>query len=319
MQERDELSLTPVEVAEILKITRNTVYELVKRGELSAFRVGRKLRIDRRDVDIYKQKGKKMENASGSLSGRQVVGLFAADDEGVLTDQQLVICGQDILLDILARHLERYSGAPKVWRQHVGSFDGLAALYRDKANMAAIHLWDADTGTYNIPYVRRLLPGIPAVVINLAVRWQGFYVLAGNPKNITNWSDLIRSDIRIINREKGCGSRVLLDEKIRQLGLDRLGIEGYSKEEFSHLAVASAVARGEADVALGNQKASMQVRGIEFIPLQAERYDLIMKKEDAHKAWYKATLELISSKAFLDELQGLGDYELTQTGQLIEI
>lgn len=319
MQEREELSLTPEEVAKILKITRNTVYELVKRGELTAFRVGRKLRIDQRDVDIYKQKGKKMENASISLPGRQNAGLFTAEDEALQVDQQLVICGHDILLDILARHLERYSGAPKVWRQHVGSFDGLAALYRDKANMAAIHLWDSDTDTYNIPYVRRLLPGIPVVLVNLAVRWQGFYVVEGNPKEIRNWSDLTRPEIRFINREKGCGSRVLLDEKIRQLGLNRLNIEGYSKEEYSHLAVASAVARGEADVALGNQKASMQVRGIEFIPLQAERYDLIMKKEDSHKAWYKATLELISSQAFLNELQGLGDYELSRTGQLIEV
>lgn len=319
MQEREELSLTPEEVARILKITRNTVYELVKRGELSAFRVGRKLRIDQRDVDIYKQKGKKMENASISLPGRQNAGLFTAEDEGLQVDQQLVICGHDILLDILARHLERYAGAPKVWRQHVGSFEGLGSLYRDKANMAAIHLWDADSDTYNIPYVRRLLPGIPAILVNLAVRWQGFYVIAGNPKKINNWADLTRSEIRFINREKGCGSRVLLDEKIRQLGLNRLGIEGYSREEYSHLAVASAVARGEADVALGNQKASMQVRGIEFVPMQEERYDLVMKKEDANKAWYKATLELISSQAFQDELQGLGDYELTHTGQLIEV
>jgi len=319
MQEREESSLTPVEVAEILKITRNTVYELVKRGELSAFRVGRKLRIDQRDVDIYKQKGKKLENASGSLSARQMTVTFAADDERQAEDSQLIICGHDILLDILARNLERYAGAPKVWRQQVGSFDGLGALYRDKANMVAVHLWDSDTGTYNIPYVRRLLPGIPAVVVNLAVRWQGFYVLAGNPKKIEKWSDLTRPEIRIINREKGCGTRILLDEKLRQLGLDRLSLEGYSKEEYSHLAVASAVARGEADVALGNQKVSMQVRGIEFIPLQAERYDLVMKKEDAHKAWYKATLEILSSKAFLDELQGLGDYELKQTGQLIEV
>lgn len=318
MQEQNH-SLNPEEVARILQITRNTVYELVKRGELSAFRVGRKLRFDPQDVELYKQQGKKMENANMVLPARQAVSSFEPPVVSNLAGQELVICGQDIILDILARHLERHCGGLKVWRNHVGSFDGLTALYQNNANMVGIHLWDGDTGIYNIAYVRRLLPSVPAVIINLAGRMQGFYVKEGNPKHITEWTDLIRPDVQFINREKGCGTRILLDEKYRHLGLDRLLIQGYNLEEYSHLAVASAVARGDADVALGNQKASLQVRGIEFIPLQAERYDLVMKLEDRDQPWYKTILQILSSATFLDELSGLGDYDLSETGKTIQV
>lgn len=315
MQEHNN-SLTPEEVARILQITRNTVYELVKRGELPAFRVGRKIRFDPRDVDAYRQKGKK--SGSGLVSpGLSSISPMPAGE--AMTGQELVICGQDLMLDILARYLERCCSGLKVWRNHVGSFDGLISLYQNKANVAGVHLWDGDTGIYNLAYVRRLIPGIPAVTVHLAGRMQGFYVKAGNPQNIKDWTDLTRADIRFINREKGCGTRVLLDEQFRRMGLDRLSIQGYVNEEYSHLAVASAVARGEADVAIGNQKASMQVRGIEFIPLQAERYDLVMKKEDADTAWYRAIMQIVSSRAFQDEVYGLGDYDLSDTGQVLQV
>lgn len=318
MSENDNRSLTPEEVASILQIKRNTVYELVKRGELPAYRVGRKIRIDPRDVQIYKQQGK--INEAGSLAPitiRPAPNMHMANE--YRSDQGLVICGQDILLDILTRYLEMSTGANRVLRKNIGSFMGLSALYQDQAQMVGIHLWDGESGEYNVPYVRRLLPGIPAVIVHLGMRMQGFYVKAGNPKGIKDWADLVRNDIHFVNREKGSGTRVLLDETFRCLGLNRLDIQGYEREELSHLAVASAVARGEADVAMGSQKASMQVRGIEFIPLHQERYDLVMKKDDEGEAWFQAVIDIIQSRAFKDELQGLGDYDLSETGQITEI
>jgi putative molybdopterin biosynthesis protein len=146
---------------------------------------------------------------------------------------------------------------------------------------------------------------------------QGFYVAQGNPKGIRKWQDLIRPGIRFINREKGSGTRVLLNEQFRLLGLDTRQINGYEKEELSHLAVASAVARGEADVSLGTEKVSLQVRGIDFIPLQKERYELVIKREDADKPQFKAVIEILQSQEFKKELQGLGDYDLTDTGKII--
>lgn len=316
---KEEISLTPEEVAGILKIAKNTVYELIKRGELPAYRVGRKIRVDLQDVEAYKKHGKKIESLPEITPTCRTLPMKRPSilEESTSYIQGLIICGQDVLLDILTRHLERHPKGVHAFRHHVGSFTGLLALYQEKAHMAAIHLWDGDTGIYNTPFVRRLLPGIPTVIVHLAYRMQGFYVAKGNPKGVKHWQDLTRPDICFINREKGCGTRVLLDEQLRLLGIDRRLITGYEKEENSHLAVASAVARGEADVGLGNEKAALQVRGLEFIPLHKERYELVIKKEDMDKPQIQAVIEILQSGAFKKEIQGLGDYELTETGKIV--
>lgn len=322
--EKEEVSLTPEEVAGILKIAKNTVYEMIKRGELPAYRVGRKIRVELKDVETYKRQGKKNELLPESqiptcrnLSGNLTIKRNFLTEEIVPNSQELVICGQDVLLDILTRYLDRHPKGARSFRYHVGSFPGLLALYQEKAHLAAIHLWDGEKDIYNIPYVRHLMPGIPTVIIHLACRMQGFYVAKNNPRQIKGWLDLTRSDIIFINREKGSGTRVLLDEQLHRLKVDRRLINGYDKEDFSHLAVASAVARGEADVALGNEKVSLQVRDIDFIPLQKERYELVIRKEDIEKPLFQAVLEIIRSSEFKSELQGLGDYDLTETGLIV--
>jgi len=317
----EETSLTPQEVANILKITKNTVYEIIKRGELPAYRVGRKIRVELQDVEAYKKQGKILElvpnQNAASYSSPSVNPQNWHPEETSTYHQGLVICGQDILLDILTRHLERRQNGVHTFRNYGGSFTGLLALYQDKAHMAAIHLWDGDTGIYNIPFVRRFLPGVPAIIVHLAIRMQGFYLTAGNPKNIKGWDDLIRPDVCFINREKGCGTRVLLDEQLRRLGLNKRLITGYEKEDFSHLGVASTVARGEADVGLGNEKVGLQVRGVEFLPLHKERYELVIKKEDLNNPHTRAAIEILQSEEFKKEVQGLGDYDLTETGRIV--
>lgn len=318
---QEDIALTPQEVADILKITKNTVYELIKRGELPAYRVGRKLRVDPQDVDAYKKHGKNFElvpeQGTFSYQNQSLKTQGYYPEEPSTHQHGLVICGQDVLLDILARHLENHPNGVHAFRHQVGSFSGLWALYHDKAKMTAVHLWDGDTGVYNTPYVRRFLPGIPSIIVHLAVRTQGFYVAAGNPKNIKDWNDLTRSDVHFINREKGSGTRVLLDEQLSHLEIDRKQIKGYEKEEFSHLGVASAVARKEVDVGLGNEKSSLQVRGLDFLPLHKERYELVMKKENMNKAYMRAVIEILQSEDFKNEARGLGDYDLTETGTIV--
>ncbi len=318
---KDDVSLTPQEVADILKIAKNTVYELIKRGELPAYRIGRKLRIDPHDVEAYKREGKRMEmpqlNDSALAEHPHPPATAPLMVEQAPDIRSLVICGNDVLLDALTFHLERHPSRIIAFRHHVGSFAGLLAIYQGKAHMASVHLWDGETGTYNIPYVRHMLPGVPAVIIHLACRMQGFYVAEGNPKKIKTWQDLTRPDIRFANREKGSGTRVLLDEKIRQLGLDKQLITGYEREELSHLAVASTIVRGEVDVALGNERASLQIRGVDFVPLQKERYDLVIRKEDIEKPQFQAVLEVLQSVDFQMELLGLGGYDLAETGEIV--
>jgi putative molybdopterin biosynthesis protein len=178
-------------------------------------------------------------------------------------------------------------------------------------------LWDGDTGEYNTPFVRRLLPGIRAVVIRLTWRTQGLYVAKGNPLGLAGWKDFIRSDVAMINRETGAGSRVLLDEHLRLLGVYGRDVRGYATEGQSHHAVASAVGRGQADVAVGHQKAAEQVGGVEFIPLQKERYDLVIKREDMGEPVIKALLEILRSSRFKQEFESMGGYELDDMGEIV--
>lgn len=314
-------ALTPQEVADILKIAKNTVYVLIKRGELNAYKVGKKLRIDMKDIEAYKNKSKK---TSPELPGKQSSKTLPAPSpsqprnyDSPQQGQNFIICGQDAILDILSRHLEAHPDGVRSLRSYIGSYNGLYALYQGKAQVATAHMWDGDTGQYNVPYVAKMLPGTPALIINLAGRMQGLYVAKGNPKGISGWHDLSRDDLTIINREKGSGVRILLDEHLRKMGLDRKKIKGYDKECSSHLAVASAVARGEADFGIGNEKTGLQVQDIDFLPIQKERYDLIIKKEDLDKPVYQAIIEIVRSEAFKAEISGIGGYDLEQTGEVI--
>lgn len=306
----DTLSYTPEELAKILKITRFTVYEMIKRGDLPAYRIGRKFRVEAPDLDTYIKKSKGL-----------AIPIFTTNDQTTdksRSDQEeIVLCGQDSILDILTRHMQKELPSIRLLRNYIGSIDGLLALYHDNANAVTAHLWDSDTDTYNTSYVRSLLPGHRTFIINLVYRTEGFYVNKGNPKDIKTWQDLLKPGIRFVNRERGSGARVLLDEKLRINNLDREHIDGYDHEEMSHLAVASCVARGEADVGLGIEKAALQVKELDFIPLQKERYDLVIRREDAGKPHFQALLAVLKSKSFHNELRGMGDYDLTRTGEIM--
>lgn len=305
-----DISYTPEEVAKILKISRFTVYELIKRGELTAYKIGRKVRVEAGDLEIYKQRGKGLLPADVQTAAAPREPFFSPQDG-------LIICGQDVVLDILARNLERQMPHIRFLRNYIGSIDGLMALYRGTANLVAVHLWDSDTGQYNIPYVRRLLPGHKAVVVNLVYRDEGFYVARGNPKEIHTWADLAKPGVRFVNRERGSGARVLLDEQLRKNDIERSAVDGYDHEEMSHLAVASYVARGEADVSLGIEKAARQVSGIDFIPMQKERYDMVMRKEDFTKPHFQAVMAVLRSAAFRNEVDGMGGYDISHMGEIV--
>lgn len=311
-------SLTPLEVSELLKITKNTVYELIKRGELPSYKIGKKIRIDMHDVEDYinnqKTNSRPSNNCNIDNSSYSTINNISLNNKSNI---EIIIAGQDILLDILTRYIEEILPDCTVLRSYKGSYNGLYDLYNNKVSIASCHLWDGDKDEYNIDYVKRLLPGVPCILINLAYRLQGFYVKNGNPLSISSFEDLTKPNIKFVNREKGSGVRVLLDEKLRLLNLDPSSINGYYDEESSHLAVASKVGRGDADVGLGNKKASMQVESIDFIPLQTERYDLIIKKSDLKNPIYQNIISILSSEKFKNELEGIGGYDLKDLGKII--
>jgi putative molybdopterin biosynthesis protein len=306
----EDSAYTPDEVAKILKISRFTVYELIKRGELTAYHIGRKVRVEPADLERYIQNAKSYSPVLTQTTVKTIQS-FVTADEG------LVICGQDVVLDILTRHLEKQLPHLRFLRHYIGSMPGLLALYQGTANLVTAHLWDSDTDEYNLPYVRRLLPGHRVVIVNLVYRNEGFYVPCDNPKGIKTWTDLDRPDVCFVNRECGSGARVLLDEQLRMLNIEFDSLKGYTHEESSHLAVASCVARGEADVGLGIEKAALQVPEVEFVPLKKERYDLVMRKEDLNRPHFQALLAILHSPAFRNEVTGMGGYDISKMGQVM--
>ncbi len=306
----DPLSYSPEEIGKLLKISKGTVYELLKRGEIPSYRVGKKIRISQADLQVYMHAAD--APIKSTTSNRQL-----SVERLIIENQGLIICGQDIVLDILTRYLEKKNSMLRSLRSYVGSIDGLLALYKGTANITATHLWDGETGEYNIPYVRRLLPGQRTVIINLVYRTIGFYVAPGNPKAIHDWPDLLKPNVTLVNRDKGSGTRVMLDENLRNLNIDSRDIKGYQNEEMSHIAVASAVARGLADVGAGTEKAASQVREVEFVPLTKERYDLVIYKHDLEKSNFQTLLSILRSEEFKDEVNGMGGYDTSKMGDII--
>ena len=299
-------ALTAEEVARLLKVSRGTVYALKDKGELPSFLVGRKLRFTRKAVQEYIERDQPL----GENPGREVPFVTAAHQP-----ESFVICGQDIILDALSNYMNQ-AGVPSL-RSYVGSYDALTALYKAEVQLASPPLWDGETDTYNVPFVRRLLPGVPAVVVNLTYRTQGFYVAKGNPLGLKTWEDLARPGIRIVNREKGAGSRILLDEHLRTAGINPQELEGYDNEVQSHIAVASTVARGRADVAVGSEKIARQVDGLDFVPLQKERYDLVFKKKDIDTRPVRALMGILETGILKEEFSSLGGYDTTDMGKIM--
>ncbi len=248
-------ALSAQDVADMLNVSKNTIYNMIKKGELKSYNVGRKVRFTESEVNAF------INRSQISLDAQQT---SSALPNGVQTNNGFIICGQDIILDVLSSYMRSY-GIPAL-RAFIGSYDGLMLLYKNKVSVASSHLWDSETNEYNIPYIKRLLPGTSAVVIQLTYRMQGLYVQKGNPKNIKGWEDFGRDDITIINREYGAGSRVLLDENLKLLGITGSSIKGYTTEKQTHLDVASSVSGGKADVAVGIEKIARQVDNIDFIP-----------------------------------------------------
>jgi putative molybdopterin biosynthesis protein len=142
-------------------------------------------------------------------------------------------------------------------------------------------------------------------------------VAEGNPKGISFWGDLLRDDIVVVNREKGAGSRVLLDERLRLMKHSGRALKGYSREEANHLSVAGAVGRGEADLGLGDMKAASQVEGVDFIPLQKEDYALVLKKEDMSSPIVRAIMDILSSREFKDQFRHMKGYDISDIGKIV--
>ncbi|MEK5439099.1 MULTISPECIES: substrate-binding domain-containing protein [Paenibacillus] len=318
----DNTSYTTEEIARLLKISKLKVYDLIKKGELPSYRVGKQMRVDQSDLEAYKQNARSGMTQSTSpltFTGANLtqVATHSGQFNSKATGHSLVITGQDMSLDILATYLERCLPTERPLRSYAGSLDSLIAMYQGESDIVSTHLLDGDTGEYNLPYIRKILVGFSYVVVRLLTRSAGLYVQKGNPRGLHEWSHLQQVGLTLINRERGAGARVLLDEQLRLHGIPAASLSGYEQVENSHLAVAGKVARGEADVAIGTEKAAKIVDGIDFIPLIQESYDLVMLKKPEHEQWIATVIDILRSPAFQSELGSIHGYDLTETGTII--
>jgi molybdate-binding protein/DNA-binding transcriptional regulator YhcF (GntR family) len=215
----------------------------------------------------------------------------------------------NILLDLLRQRVEGL----KTEVTHAGSLGGLIALQEERADLAGTHLLDEETGEYNYPYVKRILPGREIAIVNLSFRIQGLMFAKGNPKRIKGLADLRKKDITFVNRQKGSGTRVLLDLQLKRQGISPAEIKGYEDEFNTHLEVASHIAKGSADAGLGIEAAALS-NGIGFMPMFRERYDLVMPMANYKSKRLAPMLEIIASDEFKKIVDSVGGYDTSQTG-----
>jgi putative molybdopterin biosynthesis protein len=226
----------------------------------------------------------------------------------------LAIGSHDLTLDLMAQFLAERDR--RLVSANVGSQGGLVALRRGEAHLAGSHLLDPETGGYNISYVRQYMPAIPVKIIALVGREQGLIVKKGNPKGIESLHDLARPNVQFVNRQRGAGTRVLLDYHLKLMTIPSDSIVGYDQEEYTHLGVAAAVASGRADCGLAIAAAA-QALDLDFVPLFQERFDLVIPTQFSEDELLTPLFGLLADPAFRRAVSQLTGYDVSVMGTMI--
>lgn len=319
---REDEALQVEDVSALLGVGRNTVYSLAKSGELASYRVGRKLRFTRADVERYIEASK--TGGSPASTGPVPVApasaatpsspYAAAIPEIAPAADPFVISGGDISGDIIA-HAISDKGFP-CSRAYLGSYLALVDLYLGRADAAVVHLFDRKSGTYNIPYVQRLAPGVPVSVVRVARRSVGLIVQAGNPKHLHSWGSLLTRDASLVNVARGSAMRVLLDEVLCELEARPESVRGYDREVASPDAVAAFVAKGAAEAGVGTSNLAQATLGVDFLPMQNEWIDIVVKKSERTRSLVRAAKRLGDDPRVRRELEALG-FDASRLGSII--
>ena len=230
--------------------------------------------------------------------------------------ERTIFCigSHDLTLDLMAQFLAGRDR--RLVSANVGSQGGLIALRRGEAHLAGSHLLDPQTGEYNLSYIRQYMPNMPVKVVALAGRGQGLLVRRGNPKGVKTLDGLSRAEVECVNRQRGAGTRVLLDYHLGLLGMSPESIRGYNQEEYTHLGVAAAVASGRADCGLAIAAAA-QALDLDFIPLFQERYDLVVPQEYADSDLLAPLFGLLGGRDFRKAVSKLMGYDVSVMGTVI--
>jgi putative molybdopterin biosynthesis protein len=255
-------------------------------------------------------------NSEGLGAGEKVEVELLRDEHEI--ENTLVFIGShDNILDVLANLLHRQRPICRLSSAHVGSMGGILAIKRGEAHLAGTHLLDEATGEYNISFIKKFLSDLPLQLINLTYREQGLLVPKGNPLKIKGFEDLTRENVRFINRQRGAGTRLLTDMHLTRLGISPEQVNGYEREEYTHMNIASAVVSNNADTGLAIRAAAVAL-DLDFIPVAEERYDLILPKNFLQDSKVLALLQVIrENQEFHEIVAGLGGYDLRDCGKIM--
>lgn len=250
--------------------------------------------------------------SEGEDAGNQVtVHLYRSPSD--IDKTILMIGSHDLTLDILAQFLAQ--NGVRLSSANVGSLGGLVALRRGECHLAGSHLLNPENGEYNVSYIQQYLPNQTVNLVRFVNRDQGWIVPKGNPKRLKSWEDIGREGIRYVNRQRGAGTRVLLDYELNQRHVKANDIVGYDREEYTHLAVAAAIASGTADFGLGVHAAA-QALDLDFVPLAQEQYELLIPDKHMGTSLLQTLLETINEPDFQTAVSQLPGYDISQMGSV---
>lgn len=250
----------------------------------------------------------------GQESGATVSVTLSRSRQAV--EQEIFVAGCDPAIFLAGAHLRQGQGQTSIVGWTMGSMAALRALQQGEVHVAGLHLFDPTTGESNLPFLRRALKSVHYDVVTFATWEEGFLVQPGNPKSIRTIADVADPLVTLVNREEGAGARLMLDQRLRAAGIDAAQVRGYEHTVPSHFEVARAIASHHADVGVGIRSAA-QLFGLDFVPLQAARYDLVVPKVYLKSHPTLAHLfDTIVSRSFRAEIDALGGYDTTNTGMV---
>ena len=290
------------EVARFLNINEKQVYRLIKEKKIPATRITGKWIFPRRLIEEWI-----IESSQKNVSIQKKI---------ELKDHIVIMGSNDFTVELLSHELSRRFPEFSLSFSNVGSLGGLVALGRGSTHVAGCHLLDPETGEYNIPYLPRYLAETETIVVNLVYRDLGLIVNSDNPLYITGIEDLVRSEVKVINRQEGSGTRIFFDIELKKYGITPNRIKGYEREVNTHAEVAMAVLSRSVDVGPAILPAA-KVLGLKFIPLTKERYDLVIPKDNFSLKPVTALLEVIRSQEFKEKVEKMGGYDTKDSGKIM--
>jgi len=233
-------------------------------------------------------------------------------------ERQVVVAGCDPAIFLAGEHIRQHGGNASVLGWSMGSLAALHALKRGEVHVAGIHVVDHRSGDFNLPFLRKYLKGHAVTVVRFAAWEEGLLLRKGNPKGVKGIADLARPNVRLMNREQGAGARLLLDHLLSKSGIASRGVRGYEALCSSQLGLGRAIVEGKADVGIGSQAVG-HFFDLDFIPLQEERYDLVIPTKYFHAhPGMKMFLDTLVTRGFRQEIEALGGYDTTEIGKIIE-